>query len=203
MNPPRPRLPTTKRSAPSEASTRTLTGCPRTVLSVTDSGEAPIASTAFRRISLELAERSTPSVDIRPPGTCGTCQALTASTAAPVRAPWLSAHLRARADAGEPSTPTTMRPAKVVPSVVENHLSLHYSRGTIRTRLRTRAHRLCLTRRAASTERLQPIAFVHPRAAGNDLDHRSAAPPAGEERRWRCSATVMTRPLLGRSSPSG
>jgi hypothetical protein len=50
-------------------------------------GEAPTASTAFRRISLEIAEKSTPIMDTRPPGTCGTCHALTASTAAPVSAP--------------------------------------------------------------------------------------------------------------------
>jgi hypothetical protein len=41
---------------------RTLTGFPCTVVSVTDSGEAPAASTAFRRISFERAKKTVSAV---------------------------------------------------------------------------------------------------------------------------------------------
>ena len=69
---------------------------------------------------------------------------LTASTAAPVSTPWLSAHLKASADAGDASThPPTMQPPNVVSSVGDNHLASQYGNsGTIRKRLRGAGRRL-------------------------------------------------------------
>ncbi len=110
LKPPRPRDPTTTRSASSIASSRAWPGLPRWVapVSVTPSGTSAADSHSFRAAS---ASRSNTagfgSAIIRsPPSSMGSSQQYTARTVAPRRPASASAQLIARCAGSDPSIPT-------------------------------------------------------------------------------------------------
>src|SRR5664280_824457 len=108
---PWPLLPKTSSCAPTEASSRTCAGRPKTAAEETSAVyTSTMLSSATSRVCCALAGQSTQAVNGSTPDRGGYSHASTARTPAPVSAAWPTAQWRASSELGEPSTPTTMYP---------------------------------------------------------------------------------------------
>jgi len=108
---PWPRWPTTSRSAPSERDTSSSAGCPsRTwALTSTEGWSRSIPSRDCSSMSRASLAGSKPSGKGIGHPYVGHCQAVTASSTAPVRSACSAAQRRAASEARDPSTPATIR----------------------------------------------------------------------------------------------
>lgn len=110
--PPRPRRPTTRSSAPSEAWIRASDGSPSTRCSLSRAGRSPGKtepnSTAKRSRACCRSKSGSVAGPLQPAAD-GVSQTWIASTTPPMVRAYRSAHRSAAYDVGDPSTPTTTR----------------------------------------------------------------------------------------------
>lgn len=97
---------------PRAAATRTSAGCPRITVPVTLPASSPDATCSASASAARALPAQSMCNEPNPiPDLLGWSQLITASTAAPVRSDCPAAHRNASTEAGNPSTPTTIRGA--------------------------------------------------------------------------------------------